>query len=420
MSEAGSGVINDIVIDRLGAQGDGVAVEPSVPGGAVFVPYALPGESVRISRGGGRAQLVEVLEPSANRIDPICRHFGVCGGCAVQHLARPAYLEWKRSNVSAAFSARGITADVGPVATVGDHARRRVVLAALLVRDGVLLGFHAAGEATIVDLSECPVMRPELANGFAGLRRLVEPLLIAKREARVVMLAADNGVAVDISEVNSDPPANLRRWLAEEAARLGIIRLTLAGDPVYADGLPYVKFGPAQVSPPPGAFLQASTQAENLMVGLVLESLPRKAKRAADLFCGLGAFTFPLAERVQVTAIDGDATSIETLQAADRATQGVKLITAKVRDLLREPLSRKELEPFDLVVFDPPRAGAKEQAEALAKSKVPVVVAVSCNPATLARDARILIDGGYRMGVVRPIDQFVYSSHVEAVAVFTR
>lgn len=420
MNEAASGIIEEIVIDRLGAQGDGIAVDEGSSTAPVFVAYTLPGERVRISRDGGRAQMVDVLTPSENRVEPVCRHFGVCGGCSVQHLARPAYLEWKRSNVIAAFGARGIAADVAPVMTVGEDARRRVVLAAHLVRDGVLLGFHAAGEAMIVDLSECPVMRLELANLFAGLRRLVEPLLLAKKEARVVLLAADNGVAVDFSDVNSDPSANLRRWLAEEAGRLGIIRLTIAGDPVYSDGLPYVKFGLAQVSPPPGAFLQASTQAEAMMVDIVMDSLPKKAKRAADLFCGLGAFTFPLAERVQVTAIDGDATSIETLQAADRATQGTKLITAKVRDLLREPLSRKELETFDLVVFDPPRAGAKEQAEALAKSKVPVVVAVSCNPATLARDARILIDGGYRMEAVKPLDQFVYSSHVEAVAVFKR
>jgi len=412
------GDVEDFEIARLGAQGDGVA---EMPDGPVFVALALPGERVHAVRAGpGRARLIDVVRASEQRREPLCRHFGVCGGCSMQHLVPAAYLDWKRAHVLAALRSRGLDADVAPVISVGAGERRRAVLTARRVRDGVLLGFHAEGQDTVVDLAECPVMVGAIPDLFPGLRRLAEPLLSKDAEARVTVIAADGGVSVDFAGIRRRRDASVNAWLADEATRLGLARFTIGNDPVLAAARPIVTFGPAQVNPPPTAFLQASRDAELQMVLLLLAAIPKKAKRAADLFCGIGAFTFPLAARLKVDAIDANAEAVAALSEGVRHTQGLKAISTRVRDLISEPLSRKELEPFDVVVFDPPRAGAQAQAKALAKSKVPVIVAVSCNPGTLARDVRTLVEGGYKLGLVQPIDQFVFSAHVEAVAVLTR
>ena len=200
----------------------------------------------------------------------------------------------------------------------------------------------------------------------------------------------------------------------------GIVRFSYAGDVIYQRDLPRIAMGRASVVVPAGVFLQASGLAERTMAALITGALGKKVRRVADLFAGVGAFTFPLAERQSVLAVDSDGDALAALRLAARGADGLKPIETKLRDLFREPLSRKELEGFDAVVFDPPRAGAKAQAEMIAKSKVPLAVAVSCNPATLARDVRILMDGGFRLQSLTPVDQFVYTAHVEAVAVLAR
>jgi 23S rRNA (uracil1939-C5)-methyltransferase len=194
----------------------------------------------------------------------------------------------------------------------------------------------------------------------------------------------------------------------------------VGGEAIVAAGKPVVTIGGVAVEIEPGLFLQAVPQAERLIADLCVKALPKSVKTAADLFSGVGTLAIPLARRASVSAYDSDKRAIAALANAVRHAQGLKPLTAVVRDLFRDPLSARELGSFDAVVFDPPRAGAAEQAERLAKSKVPLVIAVSCNPATLARDARMLIDGGLRMGPVTPIDQFLYSAHVEALAVFRR
>lgn len=413
------GDIVELKITKLGAQADGVA-ESS--GEQIFIPYALPGETVRGEAQGSRARLVDVLSPSPHRVEPVCRHFGVCGGCAIQHLARDKYEHWKRGTVAAAFAARGLDVEIGELASVGHGARRRAVFTA--TRDGreIALGFHAAGTHDVVDLSECAVIDAGIVRLLPALKEFVAPLVPSKGGARVTVLAATNGfdAAIEVEGVGQNLPAGQRARLAAGAAELNLIRFSLNDDPVYQLAVPTVAMGAAHVTPPPGVFLQASAKAETAMARIIVDALPKRAKRAVDLFSGMGAFSFSLAARVKVLAIDSDADAIAALETGKRHAKGLKTIDTKVRDLMREPLSRKELEGFDLAVFDPPRAGAQAQAEMLAKSAVPVVVAVSCNPATLARDARILIDGGYKLRQVTPIDQFIYSPHVEVVAVFRR
>lgn len=418
--DTAAGEIRRVSIDRLGAQGDGIADTASGP---LFVPFALPGETVEVAPGDGadRGVLVSVVEASGDRRAPVCRHFGVCGGCALQHLDEKAYRAWKRGVVGRALANQGFEGvEVADPIGVGPGARRRAVLTATREGREAVLGFHEAGRHDLVDVMECAVLSPRIVALLPGLRTLLTKVMALKGETRVHVLAADNGLDVDLSGglVALGPAA--RADLAKTAASLGLVRLSLERDPLYQSGRPFIRCGSADVVPPPGVFLQASAEAERLMAQLALAAIGKRVKKVADLFCGLGAFSFVLAERAKVLSIDNDTAALAALEEAQRRTQGLKAIETKARDLFQEPLSRKELEGFDLVVFDPPRAGAKAQAEMLAKSKVATVVAVSCNPATLARDLRTLVDGGYTLESVTPVDQFVFAPHVEVVAILRR
>lgn len=404
-------------IDRLGAQGDGVAVCDGVP---VFVPFSLPSETVDALVEGERGRVIGVVKPSAQRVEPVCDHFGRCGGCALQHYKAEAYRDWKRGLVQSALSMRGIATDVEPLVSVGLGSRRRAVLTARREGAVVRIGFHEAGSQALIDVQVCPVMASEIVNVLPGLRELVQPLVSSQTQARIHVLRADNGLDVDVSGVNAKLSSKTRAGLAEAAAALRLVRLSLDRDPLYQSGVPVVAAGLAQIVPPPGGFVQASALAEAAIAERAVAAFGKRARQAADLFCGVGAFSFALAAKAKVLAIDNERPAIAALEEARRRAQGVRAIETRLRDLFQEPLSRKELDRFDLVLFDPPRAGAKDQASMLAKSKVPVVVAVSCNPATLARDLRMMIDGGYRLESVTPIDQFLFTHHVEAVAVLKR
>jgi len=410
------GDVQELGIARLGAQGDGVA---ETGAGHVFVPFTLPGERVQADVRGERARLIAVNVPSPDRIAPVCRHFTHCGGCAMQHLRTPAYLAWKREMVANAFAVRGIGAPVGHVVSVGLGARRRAAFSARRTARGVVLGFHEAKGVDIVDLHECPVTASAIVRALPGLRRFVAPLMSRRAPGRVVVTLAMNGLDVAIEDVPGDPPLEVREALAREAAVLRLARVTIAGDTLYQATVPAVRFGTANVVLPARSFLQAAPAAEAEMVRIVTQAVG-ETKRVADLFCGMGTFTFPLAQRAAVLAMDGDRQAIDALSNAAKRTPGLKPIEARVRDLFREPLSARELKGIEAAVFDPPRAGAATQAASLADSGVKTVVAVSCNPATLARDARILIDGGFKLERVTPIDQFLFSPHIEAVAIFRR
>jgi 23S rRNA (uracil1939-C5)-methyltransferase len=305
------------------------------------------------------------------------------------------------------------------VASVGVGARRRAAFSARRTGRSVVLGFHEAKGVEIVDLQECPVTASAIVRVLPGLRRLVEPLMSRRAPGRVIVTLAANGLDVAVEDVPGDQPPDVREFLAREATALGLARLTLAGDTLYQATVPAVRFGTANVVLPARSFLQAAPVAEAAMVRLVTQAVAG-AKRVVDLFSGMGTFTFPLAQSASVLAVDGDKQAITALQNAAKRTPGLKPIEVKVRDLFREPLSARELQGFDAAVFDPPRAGAATQAQSLVDSPINVVVAVSCNPATLARDARILIDGGFKLERVTPIDQFLFSPHIEAVAVFRR
>jgi 23S rRNA (uracil1939-C5)-methyltransferase len=402
----------EVRIERLGAQGDGLAQGPDGP---LFVPFTLPGELVKVAAEPGepRAEALAILEPSPERIAPVCQYFGTCGGCALQHMDTGAYHAWKREQVVAALASRGLEAPVEEARPVPLASRRRAAFALGRAADCLAFGYGAARSHDIVDISACPVLSSSIAGRLPKLKSALAPLLGGKREARVALTEAEQGLDVMIEGIRPSPA--LFAKLAATGARIGAARITIDGESVILAGEPTVTLSGAQVRLPPGAFLQASRESETVLVGLVKEGVGC-AKRLADLFAGIGTFTFALAGSAEVDAFEQDEAAIAALAGAARTTPKLKPVRTFSRDLFRAPLSPRELARYDAVVLDPPRSGAKAQAEALAASKVPKVVMVSCNPGTCARDLRILVDGGYRITRVVPVDQFLFSPHIELVA----
>jgi len=416
MTDIAPPATTDATIARLGTHGDGIADTPSGP---LYVAYTAPGDHIRCTRDGARGHLVDVITPSPDRAVPLCRHFTICGGCATQHVTHAAEARWKSALVRTAFSQHGIEAPMSALIASAPHTRRRAVFAARRTNSGVVFGFHEPQGHAIVDLAECPILAPAIVATLPALRALADALLSRSGEAHVTVVETETGVDVAVTGAKPTFTVDDRSAISERARAAGIIRLSLEGTPVFATAEPTLTFGRARVAVPPGVFLQAVPSAEAAMTGLIVKACG-KSKRIADLFSGLGTFTFPLAARAEVAAFDNDRAAIEALLAAVKRTSGIKPVTARVRDLYSDPLSARELAAFDAVVFDPPRAGADAQAQRLAKSQVPVVVAVSCAPGSLARDVRTLIDGGYALESVTPIDQFLFAPHVEAIAILTR
>ena len=408
-----------LVIDRIGHRGDGVA---DTPEGPVFVPYALPGETVDVEPVPGhpdRRHLLHVENASPERIPPVCPHFGVCGGCAAQHWTEARYREWKRSLAIEALSQARIEAPVGELMDAHGEGRRRAVLHARRGTHDILqVGFAALRAHEIIAIDHCPILVRGLSGAIPAAWAIAEVLKDARKPLDIQVTATDAGMDVD---VRGSGPVNAKRMtqLAAVAETHRLARLTRHGEIVVQRATPTVKMGRATVTLPPGAFLQATAEGENALARLV-DAGTTGAKTMADLFCGVGPFALRLAERARVSAADSDAAAVAALVKAAGSTGGLKPIETQTRDLFRRPLTSKDLSGFDAVGFDPPRQGALAQARELAASKAPVVIAVSCNPATFARDARILMDGGYRLTQVTPVDQFRYSAHVELVGRFER
>jgi len=398
-------------IERLGERGEAVA---KLSGRKVFVPFALAGERVLAEVEGERGRLLEVLSPSPDRIAPICKHYGVCGGCAVQSLAPSAYAEWKRGLVASALGNAGIAAEVAPLVDAHGAGRRRAVFHA---RDGAV-GFMEARAHKIVEIGACPLFEAGLARALEAARALAQALKNTGKPLDIAVTSTAQGLDVDLRGSGALQEDEARALVALAEA-LDLARLSNHGRILALRRRPMIAVGKAKLSPPPGGFLQATAQGEEDIASLALQAIG-KAKRVADLFCGSGAFALRLCEGARVDAFDENAEAIAALEEAVRTLTGAKPVAAHRRNLFDNPLRADELEAFDAVVFDPPRVGAAAQASELARSQVPAVVAISCNPQSFARDARVLIDGGFALEQVTPIDQFRYAAHVELVAVFKR
>ncbi len=414
--------MRELVIGDIGGQGDGLGRDVD-GGGPFFAPLTLPGERVLAEMVGGRAEAVKLLEPSAERVLAPCPHFGACGGCALQHWRSAPYLEWKRRRIAEVLARDGLSTNVLAPFSPPSASRRRLVLHARRIDGGVRLGFKARRSWRLVPIDTCLIAVPGLNAAMPALTALADPFLEHPASAPSLHVTwTETGLDVDVSGVEAKSgglSADARSEVGRLAAAADLARVTLAGEAVYQARTPLIRFGRVMAAPPPGAFLQASAAAEAAMAAFVVEQLAG-ATSVIDLFCGVGAFTFRMAEKSSVTAVDGSAPAVAALIAARGSADGLRPIEAKTRDLERRPLSQRELAAAQAVVFDPPRAGALAQAAEIARSDVGRVIALSCNPTTFARDARVLVDGGYRLERVLPVDQFVWSPHIELVAVFTK
>jgi 23S rRNA (uracil1939-C5)-methyltransferase len=409
-----------LVIDHVGHHGDGVAV---IGGGNIYVPYTLGGETIEAGPVPGhhpdRRRLLKVEVASTQRIAPFCPHFGVCGGCAIQHWAAEPYRDWKRELVVTMLAQAGVDCDVAPLIDAHGAGRRRITLHARMGTHDVLkVGYAAAGSHDIIPIDRCPILDPQLGGAIEAAWAVAEPLIAMGKPLDIQVTATDSGLDIDVRGSGPLSTAMITQ-LSGIAGQHRLARLTRHGELVLMRTPPTVTMGTATVVLPPGSFLQATVAGEEALAALVSDHCKR-GKNIADLFCGVGPFALRLAAKAKVAAFDSDAGAVAALQKAATSTSGLKPVRAEARDLFRRPLMPQELRDYDTVVFDPPRQGAQAQATQLAASKVPMVVAVSCNVTTFARDAKILIEGGYRIEGVTPVDQFRHTPHVELVARFRR
>ncbi|WP_072384939.1 methyltransferase [Hyphomicrobium sp. CS1BSMeth3] len=402
-----------VEITGLGAEGDGVATNAA--GAPIFIPQALPGERWQVEEG----YAPEPVELRPDRRRPPDPDDEPCGGCVARHMPLAMYQEWKREFLVRALRQQNISADIQPLITVSEHTRRRATFNARRIRGAMRIGYHGRRSHDLVAAEDCPVLDKRIVELLPALAQLASVVAGQEEETRVAITLTDTGADVDLEGNERALSAAARAKIGEITGAARMARVSVGGVPVIERQAPVLQFAGKAVTPPPGAFLQAVPEAEQAMIDLVTAALG-KAKQVGDLFCGLGTLTLPIAQKARVTAFDADRNAIAALNEAQRKNQGLKPFTAKPRDLFRDALSPMEMKDLDAVVLDPPRAGAKAQCERLAQSKVKRVVMVSCNPATLARDLRILIDGGYRLDAITPIDQFLYSPHLEAVAALTR
>jgi len=417
----------ELDILAIGARGDGLA---KLDGENVFVPLSLQGDRV-VARLEGRrgdgltASLTELITAGPARQEAPCPLFGRCGGCSLQHVSDEAMTDWKRERLVTAMTRVEFDSRlIAPLVAIPPGTRRRAAFAFTRLQKGLVIGFNERASHHIIEIDPCLILVPQLLALLDPLRATLGGILHTGATGDAVATLTDSGIDLVI-QTDYELDLFARETLASFADAQDLARLSWQrGDQIE----PVAHRRPAQVTMagvsvdiPPGSFLQPSREGEAALVSLILEHLPEKGAML-DLYAGSGSFTFPLAQGPKggraVTAVEGDAAAIGALGVAARRV-GLP-VTALHRDLARQPLLAHELKPFAGLVFDPPRAGAAAQAEQIAKAGPPVVVAVSCNPATLARDAAILADGGYKLVVATPVDQFPWSAHLEAVAVFKR
>ncbi|MCX7287044.1 MAG: class I SAM-dependent RNA methyltransferase [Rhodobacterales bacterium] len=404
-----------VTIDRLGHLGDGVAAGPDGP---VFVQGVLPGEVVDGALQGDRLTDVKIITPSPDRVKPPCRHARTCGGCQLQHASDPLVARWKAEVVRSALAGQGLTAEFLAPVTSPPNSRRRATLSARRTKTGVLIGFHARASDTIAEIPDCQLLDPALLAAVPGLQALVAAGGSRSAELSVQVTLARGGADVVITG-GKPLDATMRMDLARLVETHGFARLTWDGEIVALRDRPALTMGRSTVVPPAGAFLQATPDGEAALLAGVKSALGPQS-RVVDLFTGIGTFALPLAEGMEVHAVEGDKAMIAALDLAARNTPNLHRVTTEARDLFRRPLEPDELSRFTGAIIDPPRAGAEAQTDRLARSTVPVIAAVSCNPVTFARDAKILVAAGYSLDWVKVVDQFRWSTHVELVARFSR
>jgi 23S rRNA (uracil1939-C5)-methyltransferase len=409
-----------LTIERLGAQGDGIATHE---GRQVFAPLTLAGETITAEVDRDRARVIDIVTPSPDRVGARCPHYGECGGCSLQHLADEPYLAFKREQVVTALSFQKIDATVDTVVSIAPRSRRRAVFAAHRLHGSggktVAIGFHGRRSHRIVPVTDCAVVTPGVLALLPKLERIAAICAPPKDALTIAVTETITGFDVALNGVAKGFPADSRIRAIQAAGEIGLARLTINGDVAMERAAPMLRAGAAHLTPPPGGFLQACEASEAAMLALVKEAVG-DARRIVDLFAGAGTFSLPLASTATVHAVEGEEAAIASLDRAARKAQGLKPVTVEKRDLFRRPLTRDELKRFDAAVIDPPRAGAEAQSRELAASAIKRVAMVSCNAQTFARDIQIMTNAGWRITRITPIDQFLWSPHIEIVAQLKR
>lgn len=398
-------------IIRMGLHGDGIADGP------IFVPRSLPGETVEGVLEGQTLTDLRVLTPSDRRVSPPCRHFKSCGGCQLQHADDDFVAEWKVDVVRQALNAHGLETVFRPIMTSPAQSRRRAGFAARRTKKGAMVGFHGRASGTIVAVPDCQLLDPAVLAGVAVAEQLA--MTGASRKAALSVMITTTKTGLDVAVREGKPlDGPLRQQLAVVCDQMGLARLSWDEEVVAMRTPPLHAFEGAEVSPPPGAFLQATAHGEKALTDAVIE-MTAGAHRVIDLFAGCGTFALPLAQTAEVHAVESEAAMLKALDGGWRHATGVKQVTTETRDLFRRPLMPDEMAKVDVVVLDPPRAGAEAQVAELAKSNVPRIAYVSCNPVTFARDAAQLVAAGYHLDWIQVVDQFRWSAHVELAACLT-
>ena len=403
-------------VESLGSKGDGIAY---IGGEKLHVPFALPGDTVAFQKRGQRTEFVELIKASPHRIPAICRHFGACGGCVAQHIDRSYYLDWKRSLVLSQLARVQIETPAPAIQEYALATRRRAAFHAKKLGAEVRLGFKASGSHEIIDIEECPILHPKISATLPIIRQALSRYQPPGIELEIQLTAAANGL--DCAMSGAGMSVKQRGSLAESLAG-NFIRYSWNGESFFGHGSPFVNFAGVPVPLPPNSFLQAVEDCENDMASFIVNAIRKTNKKGVvcDLFSGLGAFTFPCAKERSVTAYEGSSASVDALNSGFRKAQKLKPVQAIRRDLFRNPLSLIELNKFAAIILDPPREGAEAQCKAIAASKAPIAVSISCNPATFARDAATLASGGFQLSDLTLFDQFKFSAHIEIGAVFKR
>lgn len=405
--------MNQITIETLGSAGDGVAPGP------VYAPFTLPGEVIEGDIVDGRIDDPKIVTPSADRITAPCQHFRRCGGCALQHASDVFVADWKRQQIIYALAARGIEGvEVRQTITSPARSRRRATFAARRTKKGVQIGFHARKSDEIIALTACEVIHPDLLSSFPAIEACARLGASRKGAIRATVTRSENGL--DVSIEGGKP---LEKQALLDAAALAdthdLARLTWSGEILVTRRQPHQRIGAALVAPSPGGFLQATSEGETALLAATREAIGAPSK-LVDLFSGCGAFTIPFTDRTETHAVESDGALLTALTKGWKAVGGLARVTTETRDLFRRPLLAEELNAFPAAIIDPPRVGAKAQMEQLAASTIPVIASLSCDAGSFARDARTLMDGGYTLEWVQPVDQFRWSPHVEIAAKFKR
>lgn len=423
-------MLQKLIIQKINSSGEGVAFTEA--GETILVPFTLPGESIEaiVPQPMGRKDvcrgtLEKIIQKSPLRQVPPCQYFGRCGGCQLQHLSSDFYKQYKKKLVQDSFDLHKIDSTILDPVVFGPGVRRRINFKASKEQGNLLVGYHRRRSHEVLDIDHCPLLLPDFNDLLKSLKKVLSECLREGDKANIFLTKINNGfdgaiVLEEQRDFSSQQRASLIEWAMNHQIIRLMIKLPKNDDLIVHQTNPQIVFSDIPVLFPSHAFLQTSYEAEDYMVKIVLSLLPKHHKRIADLFSGLGTFSFPLARQGSVDAFEGDMKAVQYLNLSAQQHKLPHPLRGMQRDLFKYPLSTEELGQYDVVVLDPPRAGAVHQVKQLMDSEVKTIIMISCNANTFARDAQLLRKGGYEMKETHLVDQFLWSPHMELISSFER